>query len=262
MGKARFEQYCSSCHGTAKGDGPLVTLLTTKPADLTNSRRTQASSRNQSDAGTSTDATLSGLTVRAICRVRGLNFKAAGTTSSQILAQRVPRAAWPGKLFSTLNQYRKNRLPKNIELIVLGLYKSAVRFPFATSPERFRQVCITEEPVCKLSPNIFLEQPFPILRACQATTLQRPGAPVPARRAQGRTRPIYQSRRAPRRGNGQYSPSSRYSVLCAGNFGKQGLFAFESNLRTARNRARHCPEASRWNQYSRPFDAPATARIR
>lgn len=35
-GKARFERYCSSCHGTdAKGDGPLANLLTTKPADLT-----------------------------------------------------------------------------------------------------------------------------------------------------------------------------------------------------------------------------------
>ncbi len=35
-GKARFEQYCSSCHGTdAKGDGPLANLLTTKPIDLT-----------------------------------------------------------------------------------------------------------------------------------------------------------------------------------------------------------------------------------
>lgn len=35
-GKATFERYCSSCHGTdAKGDGPLANLLTKKPADLT-----------------------------------------------------------------------------------------------------------------------------------------------------------------------------------------------------------------------------------
>ena len=35
-GKAMFERYCSSCHGTdAKGDGPLANLLITKPADLT-----------------------------------------------------------------------------------------------------------------------------------------------------------------------------------------------------------------------------------
>jgi mono/diheme cytochrome c family protein len=35
-GKAMFERYCSSCHGTdAKGDGPLANLLTTRPADLT-----------------------------------------------------------------------------------------------------------------------------------------------------------------------------------------------------------------------------------
>jgi len=36
IGKARFEQYCSGCHGTdGKGDGPLANLLTAKPADLT-----------------------------------------------------------------------------------------------------------------------------------------------------------------------------------------------------------------------------------
>ena len=35
-GKATFERYCSSCHGTdAKGDGPLANLLTAKPVDLT-----------------------------------------------------------------------------------------------------------------------------------------------------------------------------------------------------------------------------------
>ena len=35
-GKARFEQYCSGCHGTdGKGDGPLANLLTVKPVDLT-----------------------------------------------------------------------------------------------------------------------------------------------------------------------------------------------------------------------------------
>jgi mono/diheme cytochrome c family protein len=35
-GKARFERYCSSCHGlNAKGDGPVANLLTKRPADLT-----------------------------------------------------------------------------------------------------------------------------------------------------------------------------------------------------------------------------------
>ncbi len=35
-GKATYERYCASCHGTAaKGDGPLASGLTTRPPDLT-----------------------------------------------------------------------------------------------------------------------------------------------------------------------------------------------------------------------------------
>ena len=35
-GKATYEQYCASCHGTAgKGDGPVASGLTTRPPDLT-----------------------------------------------------------------------------------------------------------------------------------------------------------------------------------------------------------------------------------
>lgn len=41
-GKPAFEQRCAVCHGReAKGDGPAMNLLTTKPADLT-----QISKRN------------------------------------------------------------------------------------------------------------------------------------------------------------------------------------------------------------------------
>lgn len=35
-GKAEFDRYCAGCHGmNAEGDGPLATLLTVKPANLT-----------------------------------------------------------------------------------------------------------------------------------------------------------------------------------------------------------------------------------
>ena len=35
-GRATFETYCATCHGTsAKGDGPLASSLTKRPADLT-----------------------------------------------------------------------------------------------------------------------------------------------------------------------------------------------------------------------------------
>ena len=35
-GRATFGLYCASCHGTsAKGDGPLASSMTTRPADLT-----------------------------------------------------------------------------------------------------------------------------------------------------------------------------------------------------------------------------------
>lgn len=84
VGKARFEQYCSSCHGTdAKGDGPLVTLLTTKPADLT-----QLAKKNAGKfPGIKVMRDIDGRdTIRAHgtsdMPVWGLNFKAAGTTSS------------------------------------------------------------------------------------------------------------------------------------------------------------------------------------
>jgi mono/diheme cytochrome c family protein len=35
-GQSTFTLYCATCHGTsAKGDGPLATMLTKRPADLT-----------------------------------------------------------------------------------------------------------------------------------------------------------------------------------------------------------------------------------
>ena len=35
-GKVMYQQYCASCHGiSAKGDGPLASLLIVRPADLT-----------------------------------------------------------------------------------------------------------------------------------------------------------------------------------------------------------------------------------
>lgn len=83
-GKARFNQYCSSCHGTdAKGDGPLVTLLTKKPADLT-----QLAKKNGGKfPGIKVMRDIDGRdTVRAHgtsdMPVWGENFKAAGTRSS------------------------------------------------------------------------------------------------------------------------------------------------------------------------------------
>ena len=83
-GKARFEQYCSSCHGTdAKGDGPLVPLLTKKPADLT-----QFAKKNGGKfPGIKVMRDIDGRdTVRAHgtsdMPVWGVNFKAAGARSS------------------------------------------------------------------------------------------------------------------------------------------------------------------------------------
>jgi len=83
-GKARFQQYCSSCHGTdAKGDGPLVPLLTEKPADLT-----QLAKKNAGKfPGIKVMRNIDGRdTVRAHgtsdMPVWGVNFKAAGARSS------------------------------------------------------------------------------------------------------------------------------------------------------------------------------------
>lgn len=40
-GKTKYEKYCSSCHGPAgKGNGTMAPLLTFKPADLTQLRKT------------------------------------------------------------------------------------------------------------------------------------------------------------------------------------------------------------------------------
>ena len=39
-GKAKYQQYCASCHGAAgKGDGAMAALLVIKPADLTQLRK-------------------------------------------------------------------------------------------------------------------------------------------------------------------------------------------------------------------------------
>jgi mono/diheme cytochrome c family protein len=83
-GKARFERYCSSCHGTdAKGDGPIANLLTTKPVDLTQLAKNNAGKF----PGTKVMREIDGRdTVRAHgtsdMPVWGENFKAAGTRSS------------------------------------------------------------------------------------------------------------------------------------------------------------------------------------
>ncbi len=85
-GKARFEQYCSSCHGTdAKGDGPLANLLTTKPIDLT-----QLAKKNGGKfPGTKVMHDIDGRdTVRAHgtsdMPVWGENFKIAGTQPANV----------------------------------------------------------------------------------------------------------------------------------------------------------------------------------
>jgi mono/diheme cytochrome c family protein len=83
-GKARFEQYCSSCHGTdAKGDGPLANLLTEKPADLTQLAKNNAGKF----PGIKVMRDIDGRdTVRAHgtsdMPVWGVNFKAVGSRSS------------------------------------------------------------------------------------------------------------------------------------------------------------------------------------
>jgi mono/diheme cytochrome c family protein len=84
-GKARFERYCSSCHGTdAKGDGPLADLLTKKPANLTQ----LAKNNGGKFPGIKVMHQIDGRdTVRAHgtsdMPVWGQNFKSMGTTSSQ-----------------------------------------------------------------------------------------------------------------------------------------------------------------------------------
>ena len=83
-GKAQFERYCSSCHGTdAKGDGPLANLLTEKPADLTQ----LAKENGGKFPGIKVMHQIDGRdTVRAHgtsdMPVWGESFKAAGTRSS------------------------------------------------------------------------------------------------------------------------------------------------------------------------------------
>lgn len=83
-GKARFEQYCSGCHGTdGKGDGPLANLLTVKPVDLTQLAKNNAGKF----PGTKVMRTIDGRdTIRAHgtsdMPIWGVNFKAAGTRSS------------------------------------------------------------------------------------------------------------------------------------------------------------------------------------
>ena len=84
IGKARFEQYCSGCHGTdGKGDGPLANILTVKPIDLT-----QLSKNNASNfPGTKVMRSIDGRdTIRAHgtsdMPIWGVNFKQAGTRSS------------------------------------------------------------------------------------------------------------------------------------------------------------------------------------
>lgn len=85
-GKARFERYCSSCHGTdAKGDGPVANLLTEKPADLTQ----LAKANGGNFPGIKVMREIDGRdTIRAHgtsdMPVWGENFKAAGATSSPI----------------------------------------------------------------------------------------------------------------------------------------------------------------------------------
>jgi mono/diheme cytochrome c family protein len=84
VGKARFEQYCSGCHGTdGKGDGPLANLLTVKPADLTQLAKNNAGNF----PGTKVMRAIDGRdTIRAHgtsdMPIWGVNFKAAGTRSS------------------------------------------------------------------------------------------------------------------------------------------------------------------------------------
>lgn len=39
-GRLEYQQYCVTCHGaTGKGDGPMASILTVKPADLTQLRK-------------------------------------------------------------------------------------------------------------------------------------------------------------------------------------------------------------------------------
>jgi mono/diheme cytochrome c family protein len=84
-GQAKFDRYCSSCHGTdAKGNGPLASLLTKKPANLTQ----LAKSNGGKFPGIKVMREIDGRdTVRAHgtsdMPVWGETFKAAGTTSSQ-----------------------------------------------------------------------------------------------------------------------------------------------------------------------------------
>ncbi|HVB80206.1 MAG TPA: c-type cytochrome [Candidatus Binataceae bacterium] len=86
VGKARFEQYCSSCHGTdAKGDGPLAILLTKKPIDLTQ----LAKNNGGKFPGIKVMRDIDGRdTVRghgtSDMPVWGVNFKAAGARSSHV----------------------------------------------------------------------------------------------------------------------------------------------------------------------------------
>ena len=83
-GKARFEQYCSGCHGTdGKGDGPLANLLTVKPVDLTQLAKNNAGNF----PGTKVVRAIDGRdTIRAHgtsdMPIWGVNFKTAGTRSS------------------------------------------------------------------------------------------------------------------------------------------------------------------------------------
>lgn len=83
-GQARFERYCSSCHGTdGKGDGPIANLLTEKPADLTQLAKNNAGKF----PGTKVMREIDGRdTVRAHgtsdMPVWGESFKAAGARSS------------------------------------------------------------------------------------------------------------------------------------------------------------------------------------
>ena len=83
-GKARFEQYCSGCHGTdGKGNGPLAPLLTEKPANLTE----LAKKNNGKFPGTKVMSYIDGReTIRAHgpsdMPIWGVNFKKAGSRSS------------------------------------------------------------------------------------------------------------------------------------------------------------------------------------
>jgi len=84
VGKARFEQYCSGCHGTdGKGDGPLANLLTEKPVDLTQLAKNNAGQF----PGTKVLRGIDGRdTIRAHgpsdMPIWGVNFKQAGARSS------------------------------------------------------------------------------------------------------------------------------------------------------------------------------------